>query len=100
MDGFDKLRLVLLFALRYGGDDKVETLKADLGAEGIQNANLIDLLVQYAGKEKHKLGMGAEGGLFERATKVIKAAFKVIGCRNINRIYPMCSRNTSRWRLR
>ena len=69
---------MLLFALRYEGDAKVDTLKYDLQAEKIQNVNLVDLLLQYAGKEKRKAGLFSESGsIFDKATRVFKEAFKV-----------------------
>ncbi len=100
MEGLDKLRLALLFALRYEGDGKVEQLKSMLREQKIQNVDLVDLLTQYAGKEKRKLGLFAEGGgLFERAGKVFGAAFKVsagVLLTPSRRTYRTCSRSTSR----
>jgi vacuolar protein sorting-associated protein 45 len=78
IDRLDKLRLVLLFAIRYEGDAKVDTLKYDLTAESIPHTNLIDLLLQYAGKDKRRHGLFSEGSIFDRATRVFKEAFKNI----------------------
>lgn len=79
IDGLDKLKLVMLFALRYEGDKKVETLKYDLEAEKVPNKDLIDLISLYAGKLKRKGGLFTPtGNVLEWATKVFKEAFKVV----------------------
>ena len=77
INNYDKLRLVLIFALRYEGDGKVDTLKADLGVENVPNVHLVDLILRYAGKERRKAGLFAGEGLLERAAKAVREAFKV-----------------------
>jgi len=72
------LRLVLLFALRYNGDDKVNDLVRELESEKIPNVKLVDSMLKYVGKERKKVGLGSEGGLVDRFAKVFKEAFKGI----------------------
>eukprot|EP01022_Parablepharisma_sp_SALTPOND_P020387 TRINITY_DN370_c3_g1_i1.p1 TRINITY_DN370_c3_g1~~TRINITY_DN370_c3_g1_i1.p1 ORF type:complete len:880 (+),score=79.34 TRINITY_DN370_c3_g1_i1:3525-6164(+) len=78
IEGLDKLRLVLLFALRYDDDPKLRELIKELEKENVQSTNMIDMMMKYAGKEKRKLGLTSEGGFVERFTKVFKEAFKGI----------------------
>ena len=72
------MRLVLLFALRYEGDSKVDTLKYDLTAENVQNVHLVDIILRYAGRLRRKAGLfaGSEGNLLSRAAKAVREAFK------------------------
>jgi hypothetical protein len=72
------MRLVLLFALRYEGDGKVDTLKYDLTAENVQNVHLVDVILRYAGRSRRKAGLfaGQGGGLLSRAAKAVREAFK------------------------
>ena len=78
IEGFDKLKLVLLFSLRYDGDAKVDELTKELENEKIPNTHLIGLMTKYAGKEKRNLGLSSETGLMGRFTKAIKETFKGI----------------------
>ena len=50
----EKLRLVLLFSLRYENDDKVFKLKELLKKTGLgeDQVRIIDCLIEYAGKAK------------------------------------------------
>ena len=47
----DKVKLVLIYSLRYEGDDRIQTLKNMLGENGIpsEQIRLIDSLINYAG---------------------------------------------------
>ena len=72
---FEKLRLALLYALRYGGSE-VNQLKEGLVASGVDvaQANLIDLLLKYAGPfvRGHDL---FKQGVFSLAKKAIERQF-------------------------
>lgn len=48
----EKIRLALLFALRYENDDKVFKLKEILKKHGVSDSNikLIDCFIEYGGK--------------------------------------------------
>lgn len=77
IESIDKLRLTILFSLRYGGDDKVTELIRELEQENAKQGDIVRMVMKYAGKDKRKLGSG-EGGFVGKFTKVFKEAFKGI----------------------
>ena len=77
IESIDKLRLTILFSLRYGGDDKVTELIRELEQENAKQGDIVRMVMKYAGKDKRKLGSG-DGGFVGKFTKVFKEAFKGI----------------------
>jgi len=69
--------LVILFALRYSNDHKVNELKRELEQADIKNLQIIDMVVKYAGDSCRKLRV-SEGGVMGKITKVFNQAFKEI----------------------
>lgn len=74
IDQFEKIRLVMLFSLRYEGDSKVKEFRKTLRELNISPGHLdfIDLLIQYAGKDKRS------GFLFGKSTSLLKGAMDLI----------------------
>lgn len=77
MENLDKLRLVILFALRYSGDHKVQELVHELEKANVKNVQLVDMVMKYAGDGSRKLGT-SKGGIGNWFANVIKASFKEI----------------------
>lgn len=74
IDQFEKIRLVMLFALRYEGDSNVKKFRQILRESNINHEHLdfIDLLIQYAGKDKRS------GFLFSKSGSLIKGAMDLL----------------------
>jgi hypothetical protein len=55
LDEQEALRLLLLYSLRYEGDDKIGKLRNELGLMiSEKKLKLIDCLLEYAGKSKRR----------------------------------------------
>lgn len=67
----------MLFALRYSGDYKVTELMKELELAQIKNAQIVDMVMKYAGDCAKKL-VASESGFVGKFTKVFKEAFKEI----------------------
>lgn len=79
IDSFEKVRLVMLFALRYEGDAYVNKMKDALKKEEINQSHIdfIDVVLKYAGKKKRSpLLFGKGSDLFSSALNIIKSNFK------------------------
>jgi vacuolar protein sorting-associated protein 45 len=69
----DKLRLGLLYALRYEGQADVQTLKRELIDGGVteEKVNLIDLMLAKAGKAVRAPGLFGDGSFMSKMAKNI-----------------------------
>jgi vacuolar protein sorting-associated protein 45 len=75
----EKLRLVMLYSLRYENDDRVETLKGYLKDSLISTdmIELVDVLLAYAGKKVRKTDLFSNRSFFAKARDTFKKALKV-----------------------
>ena len=77
---YEKLKLVILYALRYENDEKVERLKDLLRENKIpQNSlNLINYALEYAGKNKRAGDLFSDKDLYKKVGNLFKNNFKVL----------------------
>lgn len=78
VQNYEKLKLVMIYALRYENDDKIGKLKDVLRDQQLkQNSlNLINYLIDYAGKAKRSGDLFFNKTLLTKATSIIKKAMK------------------------
>ncbi|KAM3139618.1 hypothetical protein pb186bvf_008263 [Paramecium bursaria] len=75
---YEKLKLVMLYALRYENCDKIQRMKDGLRDLGVkQNSlNLINYVLDYAGKNKRQGDLFSDKNLLAKASSKLKQAFK------------------------
>jgi len=79
VDQFEKVRLVMIFALRYEGDSNVGKFKDMLRNNNVkqEHIDLIEIVLQYAGKKKRSPFMLGKGNdLISSALNIFKSNFK------------------------
>mmetsp|Transcript_29069 Transcript_29069/g.25712 ORF Transcript_29069/g.25712 Transcript_29069/m.25712 type:complete len:325 (+) Transcript_29069:466-1440(+) len=79
IDNFEKIRLVIIFALRYEGDSNINKFKNILKRDDVieEHIEFIDIILQYAGKKKRSPFLfGKSSGLFSGSLNFIKSNFK------------------------
>ncbi|GMH43449.1 hypothetical protein BSKO_11371 [Bryopsis sp. KO-2023] len=72
----DKLRVVMLYALRFESDrERVKQLTYRLSLEGVDDRwiEVVDLLISYAGKSRRRGDLYGNRNVFSRAKKMVKA---------------------------
>ena len=76
----EKLRLTLLFSLRYENDEKVFKLKELLKKIGLadQQVKLIDYLIEYGGKAKRGGDLFQNKNLLAKGSKMFKSYFSEV----------------------
>eukprot|EP00347_Sterkiella_histriomuscorum_P013072 403366130 len=76
----EKLRLSLIFSLRYENDEKVFKLKEQLKKVGLaeQQVKIIDCIIEYAGKARRSGDLFQNKDLFSKGTKIFKSYFKEV----------------------
>lgn len=69
----DKLRLAILFLLRYESYDERREIKAALAEKGLssQQLSLLDAILDYAGESKRASGLFSGGGIFAKINQTI-----------------------------
>uniref|UniRef100_A0A0G4GLA5 Vacuolar protein sorting-associated protein 45 n=1 Tax=Chromera velia CCMP2878 TaxID=1169474 RepID=A0A0G4GLA5_9ALVE len=74
----ERLRLVMLFALRYESDHYVSQLKEELRSAGVDDTRiaLIDQLLSFAGRHARQLDLFQSRSLFAATKKAIQRGFK------------------------
>jgi len=74
----DKLKLVLLFGLRYEGDDRINQLIDGLRNAGIRGSelDLLDGVIRYAGRKKRSCDLFQNKNLIARAKYNFKMVMK------------------------
>jgi vacuolar protein sorting-associated protein 45 len=76
----EKVRLALIFALRYEGDDKVFKIKELLKKQGISDSSLrlIDSILEYAGKSQRSNDLFQNKDNIAKAKKYFNSYFKEV----------------------
>ena len=74
LSSLEKLRLVLLYSVRYENDSKIFQFKEKLRKSGVSNEQIliIDSLMEYAGKAKRGGELFSNKGILEKAMKIFK----------------------------
>lgn len=77
-NGMDKLKLVLLFALRYENDEKIGGFKESLRASGVkeEQIRLIDVILNYAGAQMRSCDLFHNKNIISRARYHITTVMK------------------------
>jgi vacuolar protein sorting-associated protein 45 len=67
----DKIRLAILYLIKYESYNDTAEVKSFLTEQGIPNAklSLLDAVLQYCGESKRAGGLFSQGGIFTRLTK-------------------------------
>ncbi|CAD8099685.1 unnamed protein product [Paramecium primaurelia] len=75
---YEKLKLVMLYALRYENCDKISRMKDILRDLGVKNnsLNLINYLLDYSGKAKRQGDLFSDKNIFSKAQQKFKSVFK------------------------
>ena len=66
----NKLRLALLFIIRYESYNEVREIKARLLESKVADSQVIDAMLEYAGESKRAPGLFTQGSMTEKFTKV------------------------------
>lgn len=79
----DKLRLVLLFLLRYESYDELRELKSKLAEKGLssQQLALLDAMMEYAGESKRAAGLFSGGGIMSKLSRSLNTSIN--GVQNV-----------------
>lgn len=77
---FEKLRLVLLYALRYETDSYIHNLKDELRKSGIDESQvgIVDAILSHAGSRRRTSELFQKKDLFQIAKNVVQRGFKGI----------------------
>lgn len=79
VDNFEKVRLVIIYAIRYEGDSNVKKFKDMLKKNGVKESHIsfIDYVLEYAGKKKRSPFLfGKSGDILSAALNIFKSNFK------------------------
>jgi vacuolar protein sorting-associated protein 45 len=76
IENADKLRLTLLFLIRYESYDEARELKSKLAEKGLSSQHLaiIDAMLDYCGESKRSGGLFAGGGLMAKIGKTLTSS--------------------------
>jgi vacuolar protein sorting-associated protein 45 len=79
----DKLRLALLFVIRYESYDEVKEIKAHLTEAGLssQQISALDAILEYAGEARRAPGLFSSGGIVSKLHKALSGS--VSGVENV-----------------
>ncbi len=82
LNNLDKVKLVLLYALRYEGDPSIKNLKLTMEEVNLKEyVEYIDLLIEYAGRKKRSLDVLSNKDFLAKSKNFLKQAFK--NCPNV-----------------
>ena len=76
----EKLRLALLFAIRYENDERVSKVKDLLRKQGLieNQVKIIDCLFEYAGKARRTSDLFQNKDLLAKGSKIFKSYFQEV----------------------
>jgi vacuolar protein sorting-associated protein 45 len=72
----DKLRLALLYLIKYEQYQEIQELKSALSAAGVEKLYRLDLILQYAGEAKRASGLFSQGGLLHQFNKSLLSSVR------------------------
>ena len=82
MNNLDKVKLVLLYALRYEGDPSIKNLKSSLEEQNLKEyVEYVDWIIEYAGRKKRSLDVLQNKDFMAKSKNFLKQAFK--NCPNV-----------------
>jgi vacuolar protein sorting-associated protein 45 len=77
ISSLDKAKIYLLYVFRYEGDSILDTLKANMRKNGLNDwVNYGDLLLEYAGKQKRKLDCLSNKDFLSKGKKIFMNVLK------------------------
>jgi vacuolar protein sorting-associated protein 45 len=74
----DKLRLALLYLIKYEQYQELNEIRSALSSAGVDRLHLLDMILQYAGEAKRASGLFSQGGLFHSFNKSILSSVRGI----------------------
>lgn len=77
----DKLRLALLYIIKYESYNELNEIKSALNSNNVDKVFLLDAMIQYAGDHKRASGLFSQGGLMAKLGKTISSS--VNGVENV-----------------
>ena len=77
----DKLRLALLYVIKYEQYDELANIKGALVENGVERVSLLDAMLQYAGEARRAPGLFSQGGILGKLSKSIVSS--VHGVENV-----------------
>lgn len=77
----DKLRLALLYMIKYESYNELNEIKSALSRQGVDKVYLLDAILNYAGDHKRASGLFSQGGLIAKLGKTISST--VNGVENV-----------------
>lgn len=77
----DKLRLALLYVIKYEQYDELASIKSALLDNGVERVSLLDAMLQYAGESRRAPGLFSQGGFLGKIGKTISST--VNGVENV-----------------
>lgn len=82
MNNLDKVKLVLLYSLRYENDPSIKTLKSALEEQNLKDyVDYIGWIIDYAGRSKRSLDVLSNKDFLAKGKNFLKQAFK--SCPNV-----------------
>lgn len=77
----DKLRLALLYLIKYESYNELGEIKSALASRGVDKLHLLEAMLQYAGEHKRANGLFSQGGLIAKLGKTLSST--VNGVENV-----------------
>ena len=77
----DKLRLALLYMIRYESYNELNEIRSALSRQGVDKVYLLEAILNYAGDHKRANGLFSQGGLMAKLGKTISST--VNGVENV-----------------
>jgi vacuolar protein sorting-associated protein 45 len=72
----DKLRLALLYLIKYEQYQELPEIRSALASAGVERLHLLDMMLQYSGEAKRASGLFSQGGLFHSFNKSILSSVR------------------------
>lgn len=94
VDNFEKVRLVMIYALRYEGDSNIDKFKTLLKEHDVKDTHidLIDIVIKYAGKSKRSPFLFSKGSnILSSALDIFTSNFKDV--KNVFTQHKSCMRS-------
>lgn len=81
IENSDKLRLALLYLLKYEQYQELQEIKNSLSSVGVERIHLLDMILQYAGESRRGPGLFSQGDILKKFSKTLVAS--VHGVENV-----------------
>lgn len=72
----DKLRLAILYVIKYESYNEISEIKTLLNSQGVDKAFLLDAILQYAGESRRAPGLFSQGSIMDKLGKTITSTVR------------------------